>query len=48
MRIALGSLLVVLTACQPAGGPAEPGPAAPTVETQEAEPAPPSGPIVLG
>jgi uncharacterized membrane protein len=48
MRIALGSLLVVLAACQPAGGPAEPGPAVLTVETQEAKPAPPAGPIVLG
>jgi uncharacterized membrane protein len=48
MRIALGSLLVVLAACQPAGGPAEPGLEIPALETQEARPAPPAGPIVLG
>lgn len=48
MRIAPGSLLVVLAACQPASGPAEPGPATPTVETLKAKPAPPAGAIVLG
>ena len=47
MRIVLGSLALVLAACQPASEPEAPAAETPVVEPQAAEPAPPAGPIVI-